>query len=302
MNISLTKIRSFIAVGENKSFRAASEKLNLSQPAISAHVKDVEESIGLPLLHRTTRSVNLTPQGENFLIRARRALLDLEDVIEDLKEQAALKRGRVSIGCVPSMSSLALPRILSKFGAQYPDIQVEIHDEFADKLYVRTLDAEIDLMIGPEPPKQIALAFKPVFDDQYVAIVPVDHALADRSFVRIKDLSKDSFLLLTSPTNVRIVMETAFADAGLELVPKFEASNPHTIGGMIHAGLGITALTEMIMPSMMSPQLRCIPISRPRIVRKMGVLFRKGETIGPAAHAFMNTAEHELRSTLKIKQ
>lgn len=302
MNISLIKIRSFIAVGENKSFRAASEELNLSQPAISAHVKDLEAVLELPLLHRTTRSVKLTPQGEHFLIRARRVLLDFQDLIKDMKEQAALKRGRVSIGCVPSMSSLVLPHILSKFGDQYPDINVEIYDEFADKLYGRILNAEIDLMIGPEPPKQIALAFEHIFDDQYVAIVPVDHVLADRSSVRIKNIVSDDFLLLTSPTNVRIVMEKAFADAGHELVPKFEVSNPYTISGMIQAGLGISALPEMILPSMMNSCLRCIPFTRPRIIRKMGILTRRGEAIGPAASVFIDTSIGEIRSSLDIKQ
>lgn len=295
MNVSLIKIRSFIAVGESKSFRVASEKLNLSQPAISTHVKDLEDSLGLPLLRRTTRSVNLTTEGENFMIRARRALLDLEDVIEDLKEQAALKRGRVSIGCVPSLASLALPGILSIFNERYPDIKVQIYDEFADKLYVRTLNDEIDLMIGPEPPGRIRLEFTHIFDDQYVAIVPANHALARRSSVRIKDLMNDPFLLLTSPTNVRIVMEKAFDDAGQELVPKFEASNPYTIGGMIQAGLGITALPEMILPSMMNSRLKSIPIARPRIVRRMGTLTRMGEFMPPAASVFADTVMREFK-------
>ncbi len=289
MHLSLTKIRSFIAVGENSSFRVASEKLNLSQPAVSAHVRDLEDSLGVPLLSRTTRSVKLTREGETFLIRAKRTLSDLEDLVLDMKEQAALKRGRISIGCVPSIASSVLPTVLSRFSSSYPDIRIQVFDDMADRLYQRVLNNEVDMMVGPVSPQRSELEFFHLFDDQYVAIVPRGHTLASKKSVTIKEFSKFSFVLLTSPTNVRVVLEKAFAEAGRAFEPAYEASNASTIGGMIETGLGITALPRMIMPPLGRPDLIYLPISKPHINREIGILTRRGESLSPAAVEFAKT-------------
>ena len=289
MHLSLIKLRSFVAVGENLSFRIASEKLNLSQPAVSTHVRDLEKSIGVPLLSRTTRSVKLTPEGKNFLIRVTRSLKELEDVVLDLKEQAALRRGRLSVGCVPSIASSVLPTVLAEFSERYPDIKIQIFDEMADRLYQRVLSSEVDLMVGPISPQENELEFFHLFDDRYVAIFPKHHPLAGKRLVTIKDMAKFPFLLLTSPTNVRIVLEKAFADANLRFDPEYEATTPGTIGGMIDKGLGITALPEMVMPTILRPDLEVAPISRPRINRQIGMHTRRGELLPPAATEFSKT-------------
>jgi LysR family transcriptional regulator, carnitine catabolism transcriptional activator len=289
MHLSLVKLQSFISVGENLSFRIASEKLNLSQPAVSAHVRDLEESLGVPLLSRTTRSVKITPEGANFLIRAKRALDELEDVVLDLKEQAALRRGRISIGCVPSIAYSVLPVVLSRFSEKYPDIRIRVFDEMADRLYERVLNSEVDLMVGPISPQRNELEFQLLFNDQYVAVVPHQHALAAKKTVTIRDIAKYPLLLLTSPTNVQIVLEKAFEDAQQLFNPVYEARNPGTIGGMIEEGLGITALPKMTMPTIMRPELKVVPIAKPSIVRKIGLLTRRGESSSPAAVEFSKT-------------
>jgi LysR family transcriptional regulator, carnitine catabolism transcriptional activator len=285
MHINLNKIRSFIAVAETLSFRTASERLNLSQPAVSNHIRDLEETLGVSLFKRTTRNVVLSPEGENFLIRTRRALADLDDVVNDIIEQRAPRRGRVNFGCVPPLAHSFMPAALSRFYKLYPNVKVQIFDEFADRLYKRTLEYEVDFMVGPAAPSQIDLEFNYLKKDRYVAIMPAGHRLADRKSVRLADLTNHPFILLTMPDNVRIILERAFAAAGLEFVSAYTATNYFTIGGMIEAGLGITALPNMIVPAMMSPSLRCVPIARPSITRKIGILRRKNEPLTPAAQA-----------------
>ena len=285
MHVNLNKIRSFIVVAETLSFRIASERLKLSQPAVSNHIRDLEAALGLSLFKRTTRSVALSPEGESFFIRARRALANLDDVVNDIIEQRAPRRGRVNFGCVPPLAHSFMPGALSRFYKLYPNVKVQVFDEFADRLYKRTLDYEVDFMVGPAAPSQIELEFNYLKNDRYVAIMPAGHRLADRKSVRLADLTSHPFILLTMPDNVRIILERAFAAAGQEFVPAYNATNYFTIGGMIEAGLGITALPNMIVPAMMSPSLRCVPIARPSITRKIGILRRKNEPLTPAAQA-----------------
>ena len=102
---SLTKIRSFIAVAEHASFRRASEDMLLSQPALSTHIRDLEAELGVTLLSRTTRSVRLTSAGEHFLIRVKRVVSELQSAVLELKDQATLRRGRVTIACLPTIAS-----------------------------------------------------------------------------------------------------------------------------------------------------------------------------------------------------
>jgi len=285
MHVNLNKIRSFIVVAETLSFRIASERLKLSQPAVSNHIRDLEAALGLSLFKRTTRSVALSPEGESFFIRARRALANLDDAVNDIIEQRAPRRGRVNFGCVPPLAHSFMPGALSRFYKLYPNVKVQVFDEFADRLYKRTLDYEVDFMVGPAAPSQIELEFNYLKNDRYVAIMPAGHRLAHRKSVRLADLTSHPFILLTMPDNVRIILERAFAAAGQEFVPAYNATNYFTIGGMIEAGLGITALPNMIVPAMMSPSLRCVPIARPSITRKIGILRRKNEQLTPAAQA-----------------
>jgi LysR family transcriptional regulator, carnitine catabolism transcriptional activator len=285
MHINLNKIRSFIAVAETLSFRAASERMNLSPPAVSGHIRDLEEALGLSLFKRSTRNVALSPAGESFMIRARRALADLDDVVTDVIEQRAPRSGLVNFGCVPALARSFMPTALSRFHRLYPKVKIQIFDEFADRLYKRTLDHEIDFMIGPVAPSQIDLEFDHLKNDRYVAIVPTGHTLARRKSVRLADLVHHPFVLLTNPDTVRVILERAFAVAGKEFMPTYSATNYFTIGGMIEAGLGITALPQMVVPAMMSPSLRYVPIARPAIIRKIGISRRKNETLGPAAQA-----------------
>ena len=297
MHFSLTKLQCFIAVGEASSFRVASERLNISQPAVSNHVRELEDALGLPLLIRTTRMVRLTREGENFLVRARRVLSDLEDIVVDLHEQGQLRRGQVCFGCVPSIAHSIMPLALSAFMKRYPKIRVQIIDGYADELYQQTLNSEIDFMVGPESPNQLDLDFTHLFTDSYIAIVPVDHQLAKMQSTTLTKLVGFPFILLTQPANVRIVLQRAFDEAGHELRPAYEARNPYTVGGMIKAGLGITALPARILPSMTRSEIRGIPIRRPKIVRQIGVLKRRNEVLTPAADALAATFVKEINSS-----
>jgi LysR family carnitine catabolism transcriptional activator len=298
MNVNLTKIRCLIAVGETLSFRAASERLNLSQPAVSNHIRDLELSLGITLFKRTTRNVVLTPDGESFLIRSRSAIAALDDAMRDIREQRAVRSGRVNFGCVPSMARLFVPAALSRFSKRYPNVKIQLFDELADRLFKRTLDYEIDFMIGPAAPSRLGLDFTHLMDDRYVAIVPAGHVLADRRSVRLADLSGHPFILITTPSIVRTVLEQAFAQSGQELDPAYSAANPSTIGAMIKAGLGVTILPNLVVPAMVRSGLRSVPVVRPRIVRKIGILRRAKEPLAPAAQALAATFGDVIRSPM----
>jgi DNA-binding transcriptional LysR family regulator len=113
MSITLRRVRSFITVADFGGFRKAAEELAVSQSALSAHVRELEEQLGTPLFRRTTRQVRLTESGETFLARIRRTLDDFESIIVEMKEQATIQRGRAIVASVPSITANILPNILT---------------------------------------------------------------------------------------------------------------------------------------------------------------------------------------------
>jgi len=284
---SLAKIRSFIAVAEHASFRRASEDLLLSQPALSTHIRDLEADLGVVLLSRTTRSVRLTSAGEHFLIRAKRVVSELQSVMLELKDQAALRRGRVTVACLPTVASSSLPAALATFTREHPGVQVEVLDEVADVLYQRVVSRQADIGIGPAQPKKQDLEFVPIVDDHFRAVFPSDHAFAGRKTVKLAELTKYPFLTLAAHTNVRSILDRAFEDAGHVVDPKYSFCHHYTLGGMVEAGLGITALPSMSLSILGHPRLMSARIVDPLVMRVIGVLRRPNEELSPAATAFL---------------
>lgn len=285
---SVVKIRSFIAVAEHTSFRRASEDLRLSQPALSTHVRDLENELGVRLFSRTTRSVRLTSAGERFLICAKRVMSELQSGMLDLKDQVALRRGRVTIACLPTIASSSLPSVLATFARQHPGVNVKVFDEVAEVLYKRVVDCQADLGIGPTPPRKLDLEFTPIVDDHFRVVFPNNHVFAGRKTVKLAELTSHPFLTLASHTNVRSILDRAFADSGFVLDPIYEFCHHYTLGGMVEAGLGITALPSMSLSILGHPRLMSARIVEPEVIRVIGVLRRRGDALSPAAMAFLS--------------
>lgn len=283
-------MRSFVAVAEHGSFRKAAETLHLSQPALSAHVRDLELLVGVPLFHRTTRSVQLTTEGANFLARARRAFAELEAGLGELRDQASLQRGRVVVGCVPTIASFVLPTVLVSFTKRFPAVAVRIVDVGADLLLKELLGRAVDIGIGPRPEAVDDVLFKTVVRDRFVAVCPREHPLASRRTVRLKDLASFPLLVLASG-DVRTTLQRAFEKHNYPFRPAYELVHHYTLGGMVEAGLGITALPSMTISMLSHPKLRKVKLVEPEITREVGVLQRRDHAHTPAVRAFLEALQ-----------
>ena len=131
IKFDLAELRAFVVTAEKASFRLAAEALFLSPPALSRRVERLESALGARLLERTTRHVALTEVGKEFLHEARAALAALDQAVQRVGDQLQLRRGRVTIACIPSIASHLLPQVLRAFASAQPDVQVHVIDENA---------------------------------------------------------------------------------------------------------------------------------------------------------------------------
>lgn len=286
-NVTLKQIRAFIAIARANSFAEAAAQLHLSQSALSIAIKTLETTLGGQLLTRTTRTFALTPEGEDFLPSAKRLLSDWDDALEDLENRFALRTGRITLAAMPSFAANRLPEGLYAFKQQHPDVRVALHDVIAEEVVrmVRSGRAELGISFNPDTHED--LLFTRLFADRFVAVLPVDHPLAQQEQVAVADLAQAGLITLQEPSQVRYLISELLAQEGLPFAPAFEAHQLITIGRMVAAGLGVS-----IVPALSELQMRevgacCRPLLGPGLVQEVGILTRRRYPLSVASQAMM---------------
>ena len=199
--MELRHLRYFAAVARELSFRKAAERLNISRPALSKQVKDLENEIGVKLLERDTVSVSLTKAGEIFLEDAEKLLAHAEQAIERAAQAESGHRGRLRIGSVGIIATQFLPATLKIFHRKFPGVEVA----FVEMLPAEQLDAladgriDIGFAYGDEIASMTRLRSLRVVHSVFGAAVSSQHPLAGRSEVTLADLRAETLLCLGGP-------------------------------------------------------------------------------------------------------
>mgnify|MGYP003627579479 CR=1 FL=1 len=287
MTITLGRLRSFVALAETGSFHKTAEIVGRSQPAVTAQIKTMEETLGVPLFYRRTRNVDLTKEGELLYNRLRRILSDLDLLFADLHKAATLEAGEVRIGATPTLAGYILPEIIKTYRDKYPGVRVQFVDEPTTRLERLVANRELDFYFGPKPSVASGLAFEFVAEDEYVVVVPKSHKLANSRSISARKLSEHSILLMRRNTMVRQEIEQFFAKHDLHIEPAEEASNHFTLGGLVEAGCGITLLPRSALPLVAHPGVSIVSISGPTFFRTLGIATLTDYRPSPAATAFM---------------
>lgn len=286
MNIDLEDLKAFVATAEMRSFRAASESIHLSQPALTRRIQKLEATLGVALLERTTRRVSLTAVGRDFLPRARRLLDDLETSLLSVREIAERRSGLVSIACIPTAAYYFLPDVISDFTDEYPSIRFRILDAGANDVLQSVINREVDFgitLLGADDPD---VAFDPLIEEPFYLACRRDHPLADRAEVTWSELADHRFITVGRASGNRLIMDLALAGAQVRPRPYYEVQHLSTSLGLVEAGLGIAALPRMSLPADPHPMIAAIPLKEPVVTRTVGIVRTPQAKASPAAEQF----------------
>lgn len=207
MGMSIKQLRAFLAVAHTLNFAHASERLNMSQPALSLAIKGLEDSLGGALLLRTTRKVTLTQEGETLLNMGRQLLADWENTEEAMRQRFTLQRGKISIAAMPSFAANVLPSVLKTFRDSYSGINVTVHDVINEQVIEMVSEGRVEMGIAFEPDSSGHLHFTPLGVDRFIAIVPPTCKLAGRDRIAWRELLTLDFITLQRPSAVRLMLE-----------------------------------------------------------------------------------------------
>jgi LysR family carnitine catabolism transcriptional activator len=293
MNVSLRQLRAFVTLAQSKSFAEAGELLHLSQPALSAAIKNMETAAGGKLFARTTRSLALSPEGRQFLPAARRLLADWDAAFDDLGRAFSLRQGRISVAAMPSFASNLLPEVLLTFQQRYPAINIEVEDVVMESVIDAVREGQVDLGISFEPEQLDGVDFTPLFCDRFIALVHSDSALAGRTRLNWKALVTEPLVAMNRGSWIRAATDRALAGAGVRPQRLLEANQLATIGSMVAAGLGAAVVPALCREQMERWGVLCKPIDSPAIERQVGVFTRRRHALSAASQAMLELlAEH----------
>jgi len=246
--MELRHLRYFTAVARERHFRRAAERLGISQPPLSQQVRALESELGVELLRRTRRRVELTSAGTVFLARAERILQDVEAAATDARRAQQGVLGKLAIGFIGSSAFSILPGILSSFRARVPDVELElVQMETAGQ--VRALEeGAIDVAVVRPPVGDARIAVQTIYREKLVVALRESHPFATRRSLAMRDLAGEDFILFPPQAGMMFynMVHSLCERAGF--VPRVVqmASPMQTVIGLVSAGIGLTVVPQSV--------------------------------------------------------
>lgn len=284
--MTLTQLEIFSLVAELRGFTLAANRLGISQSAVSHAMKSLEQELGVELLRRHQSQVELSDIGEQLLLRAR-AMLGLANTLrQEAADARGMKTGTLRIGSFgPTASVKLLPRILRAYRQAHPGIEVHI-DEGPDRQVLQWLDERrIDIGFVVLPEERFD-TFE-LIEDRMVALLPLDHPLAARSQLGLKDLCNDPFVLTEAGSSE--LVSRLFNAARLQPDIRYRCSQLLSTLDTVRRGDAITIVAEGSLPDEENPRYVKMALT-PNVQRQVGLAVLDQRQSSPAALAFIDMA------------
>lgn len=281
MNVTTRQLRAFMALASACHFTRAATACHLSQPAFSALIRQLEDTLGARLFDRNTRHVALTAEGEAFHVAAQRVLDEVDAALAGMQDRAARRRGRVSIALLPSLAADWLPVVLAGFRAACPGIEIQVADVLSEPCIDRVRSGQADFALAATRADTPELRAELFCSDGFHLVCPVGHPLARLADPRPKDVARWPFVHLSRTSSVRQYIDAATHPQPLASV--LEVDQLATVSGMVRAGLGISIVPALALYQFRAPELAIRPVHWPGLTRRIYLVRRRDRSLSAAA-------------------
>jgi len=295
--VTLRQMEVFLAVARAGSFRGATERLALSQPAVSQHIKELEEELGAVLFDRLGRSVSLTEAGRLLEAYAQRLFATAESARQAIGELSGLRRGRLQLGASTTPGIYLLPRIIGKFHARYPEIQVALRIANTREIEREIQGNGLDLgIVGGHIAGERETCVEANIDDELVLIVPPAHRLFRRREVAPAELGGERLIMREPGSATRQVAERLLGQAGHELKAAMELGHTEAIKQGVMAGLGVAIVSiHAVGAERRAGRLGIVRLKGLPLRRHFHVIRHQAKHLSPAARAFIELLQAEAK-------
>ncbi len=272
--ISLRQLRFFTALAESANFSRAAERMTVSQPALSAAIRQIEEHMGLRLFDRSTHHVALTEAGAAFLPHARRLLTTAENAFVDMSDAATRSKSVVRVGVIPSVVPAAAEAV-ARLGHERPDISFHLCDGKNDALMADLRSGALDLVVGVLGRVEEDLDAHLITEDEMMLAAPVDHPLAERPSLPWSALEGDEIVHFTGGS-IGELSSAAMRQNNLSPSQRFRVDQVGSLFGLVGAGLALGVIPRLYARGYETDKIRLVPLTAPTIRRKL-MLFQRAK-------------------------
>ncbi|MGW8378767.1 hydrogen peroxide-inducible genes activator [Streptomyces sp. ODS28] len=296
---SLAQLRAFAAVAEHLHFREAAGAIGMSQPALSGAVSALEDILGVQLLERTTRKVLLSPAGERMAVRARRVLDAVGELLEEAEAARAPFTGVLRLGVIPTVAPYLLPTVLRLVREDYPDLDLQVHEEQTASLLDGLAQGRLDLLLLAVPLETPWITELPLFDEDFVLVTPREHEYAGRGDVPREALRGMDLLLLDEGHCLRDQALDVCREVGRdENAVTTSAAGLSTLVQLVAGGMGVTLLprTALRVETARNESLSTGYFGAPAPSRRIAFAMRAGAAREAEFTAFAESLRSAVRS------
>jgi DNA-binding transcriptional LysR family regulator len=290
------QLRIFYIVARCRSFSRAADTLDISQPAVSIQVRELEKALGITLFHRRPGGPQLTEIGETVYSYAHRIfslLSEMQDAIQDIQE---IKTGHLTLGASTTPGEYILPVAIGCFRQHYPNVEVELKISNTRSIVTQILQRELDLgMIGNRPENGgDELEMSTYVIDEIVLVVNPGHPIANRKRLSLADVMEEGLVIRERGSATRQTAEECFAQLGIETRVAIELGSNQAVKLAAQSGVGVGVISRFgIGAEVKAGLLKVLEVEGWRCRRPLTLVYLKKRHLSPAQRAFLHILEEE---------
>jgi LysR family carnitine catabolism transcriptional activator len=289
-NVTLKQLQIFVCIAQSHTFAQAADKICLSQPALSSALKKMEQQLGGSLFSRTTRKVELSPEGVQFFPVAQRLLADWHEAFSDLHNLFSLGQGKLSIAAMPSFAAGGLPEILQRYKAEFPNIKLSVADVVMESVIKDVQAGRAEIGFSFENEHLEGLEFHPIFIDHFIAVLPVNHPLSQFDKLIWSQITEFPFVAMNKGSAIRQWIDNYIQQNNMILDIVVEASQLATLGQFVKHNLGVSIVPALCQEQMENKGLVCLEISNSGLSKRVGIIRQKNSNLSSVANSFWQWA------------
>lgn len=292
--MDIRQMQYLIEVARLGSFTKAAQALFITQPTISKTVKAMEEELGVVLFDRVGKKIELTDAGQIIVSQAQQIVTSFQNLMAELDDLRNLKKGHIRIGLPPMVGSSFFPKVIGEFHQRYPEITIQLFEDGAKKVEQGVASGALDVGVAVLPTVEEELSCFPFVEEKLNLVVHPTHPLAERASADLAELSQDGFVLFREDFTLHDRIISECARAGFQPHVIYESSQWDLISEMVAVGLGITLLPETICREIDDERVRIIPLVKPVIPWKLGIVWRDDRYLSFASREWIRFAREVL--------
>ncbi len=285
--LNLHQLATFQVVAKHCSYVRAAEELHFSQPAISAQIRQLEETLGVKLFDQIGRKTHLTQAGEELYRYSQRIFSVIEEMWETMEALRSPYYGRLSVGADTTVGTYVIPDLLGKFHKSYPEVEITLEVVNRSALVDALLNNRVDLAVMGRVPDEVPVTIEPFKPNELVLIAAPTHRLAGRENVPFEELAREHFLLREIGSGTRAALEAVFQEEGLPLLVSMQVGNNSAIKQGVAAGLGIALISRAAIDmELETHRLVILDVEGFPIMRQWRIVHLKDKHLSATARAF----------------